>query len=226
VNKLFKLLSILSLSLLLSCNSIQNHAVDRQTNKKLSEQDFRAYHDSGRYQQELTASVEEAQDYIVKRAAYYHSHHQTKLALVLDIDETSISNYISMAKYHFKPTKKQIRLHELKAHAPAIQPTLALYKVALKNGIKVFFVTGRRTNQRYSTATNLHRAGYDIWSGLYFRPSTDLSPSVIPYKSGVRAKIEKKGYVIIATVGDQYSDIKEGHADKGFKLPNPFYYIP
>jgi len=27
-------------------------------------------------------------------------------------------------------------------------------------------------------------------------------------------------------VGDQFSDLKGGFADKGFKLPDPYYYIP
>jgi len=35
-----------------------------------------------------------------------------------------------------------------------------------------------------------------------------------------------QGYDILLTIGDQYSDLKGGYADKGFKLPNPMYYLP
>ena len=47
-----------------------------------------------------------------------------------------------------------------------------------------------------------------------------LAPS--PYKSGERAKIESQGYRIVANVGDQESDLQGGHADRAFKLPNPY----
>ena len=46
------------------------------------------------------------------------------------------------------------------------------------------------------------------------------------YKSGARAAIEQQGYRIIANVGDRYSDLAGGHEDVGFKLPNPFYFLP
>jgi hypothetical protein len=45
--------------------------------------------------------------------------------------------------------------------------------------------------------------------------------SIVPFKSGERAKIEAAGYKII-----QDSDLAGGAAECGFKLPNPFYFIP
>jgi len=33
----------------------------------------------------------------------------------------------------------------------------------------------------------------------------------------------KEGYVIVANVGDQNSDLVGGYCRKFFKLPNPFY---
>jgi putative acid phosphatase of HAD superfamily subfamily IIIB len=47
----------------------------------------------------------------------------------------------------------------------------------------------------------------------------------VPFKSGERAKIASAGYTIIATIGDQQSDIDGGSAECGFKLPNPFYFV-
>jgi predicted secreted acid phosphatase len=59
-------------------------------------------------------------------------------------------------------------------------------------------------------------------------PSIDAGSScpTIPYKSGTRAYIESQGYRIVADFGDQFSDLKGGHADKLFKMPNPNYYLP
>ncbi len=39
-------------------------------------------------------------------------------------------------------------------------------------------------------------------------------------------QIEAEGYVIIANIGDQTSDLIGGYAEKTFKLPNPLYLAP
>jgi HAD superfamily, subfamily IIIB (Acid phosphatase) len=46
------------------------------------------------------------------------------------------------------------------------------------------------------------------------------------FKAPLRAKIAAMGYTIIANVGDQFSDLEGGFAERTFKLPNSFYYIP
>ena len=68
--------------------------------------------------------------------------------------------------------------------------------------------------------------GYNKWNGLILKPADYHKKSVIPFKSSARKSVEAKGYTIIETIGDQYSDVKGGYADRGFKLPDPFYYIP
>jgi predicted secreted acid phosphatase len=56
--------------------------------------------------------------------------------------------------------------------------------------------------------------------------AANASCATIPYKSGTRAYIESQGYEIVANMGDQFSDLLGGHADKTFKMPNPNYYLP
>ncbi|HAU3856875.1 TPA: HAD family acid phosphatase, partial [Legionella pneumophila] len=162
------------------------------------------------------------QQYLINK----NNKHPQKLAIVLDIDETSLSNYDKMVKRDFTGSKEQIHKEILAANSPAIKPMLTLYKNALKQGIKVFFVTGRQESERDATRANLIKAGYTKWAGLYLRPNGYSSPSIIPFKSKAREMIAKKGYTIIASIGDQCSDIQGGYAKKGFKLPNPFYYLP
>jgi len=53
-----------------------------------------------------------------------------------------------------------------------------------------------------------------------------VSCPTIQYKSGTRAYIESQGYDIVADLGDQFSDLLGGYADKTFKMPNPNYYLP
>jgi len=55
---------------------------------------------------------------------------------------------------------------------------------------------------------------------------TGRSCPTIQYKSGTRAYIESQGYDIVADMGDQFSDLEGGFADRVFKMPNPNYYLP
>ena len=46
------------------------------------------------------------------------------------------------------------------------------------------------------------------------------------FKAGERARIVMQGYQVLATLGDQPSDLAGGYAEKAFLMPNPFYRIP
>ena len=196
------------------------------------------------YVKDMTAVLAGAREWIAQRAPQVD-----KPAMVFDIDETSLSNWAEI--YHndfaFAATgpcrldAKNLlcgdRAWALSARATALQPTLAFYRFAKtlkgKNGeaVAIFFVTGRFDDQamRAATARNLHKAGYDSWTRLILRPRASSGDPVSIYKSGERKKIEQR-YTIIANTGDQYSDLigdpDNDHAERCFKLPNPFYFIP
>ena len=189
-------------------------------------EEIQVYHNSGAYQKELTATLDRAHHFVVNRVNLNNHHtHPKKLAIVLDIDETSLSNYNKLVARHFVGTRAQIHQEMLAADAPAIKPMLQFYDDALKRGVTIFFVTGRHESVRLATIKNLKYAGYHDWKGLYLRPENDKRASVIPFKSQTRATISKEGYTIIASIGDQYSDLKGGHAEHTYKLPNPYYYL-
>ena len=192
-------------------------------NLSLLKKEVQQYHDAGFYQKELTAAIERAHAYIIEQAELNQGK---KLAIVLDIDETSLSNYDKMVKREFTGDKTRIHQEILAADSPVISPMLALYKDSLKHNIKVFFVTGRKESERKATEVNLLRAGYSNWAELILRPQGYNKCSIIPFKSRARHNITKKGYTILASIGDQCSDIVGGYAMKGFKLPNPYYYLP
>ena len=58
------------------------------------------------------------------------------------------------------------------------------------------------------------------------KPFDYKEKTVAIYKSHMREQIEKQGYDVVLNIGDQKSDLAGGHADKAFKLPNPYYFIP
>jgi predicted secreted acid phosphatase len=189
--------------------------------------EVKTYHDSGGYDQDLCVIIKAADDFIVRRAQANNQHAKPKkLAIVLDIDETSLSNYKRMEARNFTGSKHQWKKDVFAADAPAIKPMLILYKDAIAHNVSVFFVTGRHESERVPTSQNLAAAGYQGWSAIYLKPDDYKENSAIPFKLHARESIEKQGYIIIASIGDQNSDLAGGHAEKTFKLPNPYYYIP
>ena len=185
------------------------------------------YHDSGAYLREITRIIlctEKIINHKVK--VNRHRLHPQKLAIVLDIDETSLSYYSEMVHRQFTATEAQLHREIRAANSPAIKPTLELYRQAIKQNISIFFITGRKELERTPTQKNLRRAGFTHWSGIYFKPMNYHKSSTTPYKTQARADITRKGYTIIANIGDQYSDLKGGYAETWTKLPNPFYYLP
>jgi hypothetical protein len=175
-------------------------------------------------------------------------------AIVLDIDETSLSNWIRIYRDNFDyvragpcdlndNTKPCGDLAwQSSGKAPAIGPTRDLYKLARCieaalpcKPIDVFFITGRRENgtpvdgktPRQWTRDNLIAAGYADVADDHLFLRGDVDNGVQDYKSTKRAEIETKLHMqIIANIGDQQSDLDGGHAERPFKLPNPFYFIP
>jgi predicted secreted acid phosphatase len=153
-----------------------------------------------------------------------HGQKAKKPALVLDIDETSLSNYsaINADNFTFGPNSQAEATNEV---GKAIPPTLKLYDDAKARGVAVFFITGRGEASRAHTESNLTREGFTGWKQLYLKPAGSTATTVA-YKTASREDIEKQGYTIVANIGDQYSDLAGGHAASAFKLPNPFYFLP
>jgi predicted secreted acid phosphatase len=159
---------------------------------------------------------------------------------VLDIDETSLSNFPQLLANDFRyiPTGRCLidqggtcgdLAWELEMRAGAVAPTLALFNAAKARGVAVFFITGRYDEPalRRATARNLRRAGYYGWTALIMRgPNEREGISAFAFKTNRRRLIEAEGYTVIATVGDQWSDVDGGYAERKYKLPNPFYFIP
>jgi acid phosphatase len=179
----------------------------------------------GCYAKELDHQAQAAIDFLDRRAA--HKEAGEKLALVLDIDETALSNYKEMAAEDYGYIPSAFDAWEDSAQATAIPGTLRLYQEAQRLGVTVFFITGRGEAHRAATEKNLKDQGYTNFAGLTLRAPAQAKESTIEYKSAARKAIAEAGYHIILNVGDQFSDLKGlPAAELSVKLPNPFYYIP
>jgi predicted secreted acid phosphatase len=186
---------------------------------------IRQYRTSGAWAKDVAKQAKKAKAWLKQRTQAKHA--PRKPALVLDIDETSLDNYPCFDAQGGIPYDTVINIQCVTAYkAPAVKPVLALFKRAKQLKVKVFFVTGRPEPIRTGTLQNLKAAGYTGRDELTMLPAGYSNASLIPYKSGARKKIEKRGFKIIANVGDQQSDLKGGYSERTFKLPNLIYLTP
>jgi len=202
-------------------------------------QRVRAYHDSGAYDEDLLRVASHAQRSLRNQLRRLRESpgpgrysecnragrrcRAVEPALVLDIDETSLSNYAGLDEADF--SSAGLVPGAVGGGDPAIGPTLDLYRFARERGVEAFFITGRPEALAGVADANLIEAGYDRGYTLITKPPGDLH--TIEYKSAERARIERElGFTILLNVGDQDSDLAGGHARRAFKLPNPMYFIP
>jgi predicted secreted acid phosphatase len=182
------------------------------------------------YDIDVAAVFDTARAFIEQNATRWE-----KPALVLDIDETSLTNWPNLHADDFgfvaDGTCDELPAGPcgfnawiFKGSATAIEPAHKLFEAAKTKGVAVIFITGRPNSQRDITILNLDHAGYEGWTELRTRPDGE-GGTVQDYKTKERIKVEAEGYTIIAGVGDQMSDIDGGHSGCTFKVPNPFYFI-
>jgi len=220
-----KLLSYFALTVIVSV-STTGYAKEPK-NLAVTKESLIKYHDSGEYQKDQAKTIDQAMQYLKTRLdSEKKSGDHKKLAIVLDIDETSLSNYPDMVAMGFGGTPQQINDAIAKGKDPVIAPTLELYRYAKANNVAVFFITGRPEPARALTEHNLATAGYLNWDSLTLRPVDYHEKTIAIYKTKAREDVEKQGYDIVLNIGDQQSDLAGKHADKAFKLPNPYYFLP
>ena len=143
--------------------------------------------------------------------------------MVLDIDETTMSNWGCLDAVDFELSGLATCVVESKSVAfPAAK---AFIKHARAKKVAVAFITGAPQAACALRQKNLIAQGIKKPFTLTCRPASDTKDSVVPYKSGERKKLVKKGATIVLNVGDQQSDLSGGAARKTYKLPNPIYVI-
>ncbi|MEU4039536.1 HAD family acid phosphatase [Streptomyces collinus] len=152
------------------------------------------------WQKDCQAVMDQALPYLKDRIAA--AGPGEKQAIVFDIDNTTLETDFG---FHFPQ--------------PANKPVLDVAKYAQAHGVSLFFVTARPGIIEDPTEWNLKYDGYNV-SGLYVRGFLDLFKDVAAYKTAQRADIERKGYTIIANIGNSATDLSGGHAEKTYKLPD------
>ncbi|MEU7421249.1 HAD family acid phosphatase [Streptomyces antibioticus] len=156
--------------------------------------------DYATWQADVRAVMDQARPYLEQRIAT--TTPGEKKAIVFDIDNTTLETDFGFSYPQ-----------------PANKPVLDIAKYAQDRGVALFFVTARPGILSGVTDYNLKVVGYKV-NGLYVRGFLDLFKDVAAYKTAQRVDIEKKGYTIIANIGNSATDLSGGHAEKTYKLPD------
>jgi predicted secreted acid phosphatase len=156
--------------------------------------------DYGTWQQDCQAVMDQAMPYLKQRIAA--TKPGEKQAIVFDIDNTTLETDFGFSYPQ-----------------PANKPVLEAARYAQERGVALFFVTARPDIIASFTQYNLKQAGYQV-SGLHVRNFIDLFKNVADYKTAQRVDIERKGYTIIANIGNSATDLSGGHAERTYKLPD------
>jgi predicted secreted acid phosphatase len=188
------------------------------------------YISGGRYDEDVAKVVAGARAWLEERAKT-----AVKPAIVLDIDETSLSNWpayrlngwtrLVNGACDLQQGPCGLRAWQALGQSKAIAPTLALARRARELGVAVFFISGRPPNLREATERNLKDQGYE-WTGVILQPEGVQFASAVDFKAPERRKLAEQGYTIVLSLGDQQSDLTGGYAERTFKLPNPVYFLP
>jgi acid phosphatase len=190
---------------------------------------LKAYHECtctcGCYTHDLDVQANRAITFLRRRTA--HVRPAEKLAMVFDIDETSLSNWKLLVQEDFTYDKKAFDAWNESGQSPVIPGSLRVEQEAERLGVAVFFITGRPEREREITEKNLKAQGFGGWQQLSLRSAAMEGKTAEDYKSSVRGDIVAQGYKIVLNVGDQWSDLKgKPEAEFSVKYPNPFYFIP
>ena len=151
------------------------------------------YVSSGRYQAEVTEVYARASAYLLAQA-----RGETNLAIVLDVDETVLSNLALLklndwALFLTGPTNsvsgpcslgEWIRL----GRSEPISAALDLIGLARSHGVAVFLITARPESLRAPTEKTLRSAGCQ-WTELIMKPSKLRVTSEVEYKAPARRKL-------------------------------------
>jgi acid phosphatase len=185
---------------------------------------------SGRYEADVASVARQAQSYVERRATMV-----TRPAIVLDIDETSLSNWpaykangwgrVVGGECNLDQGPCGIRAWQALGQSKALAPTLALVTRAKALGVAVFFISARPHALLEATERNLRDQGY-VWDGVTVLAEGASFVSAVDFKAPERKKIAERGFTILISMGDQDSDLKGGYAERTFKLPNPVYFLP
>ena len=212
----FLLIFALALLIFTGCSTQSPFILENlDTAKKLVQN----YYESGQFDNECKEVIDDAIAKIEQLTI------DDKSVVVFDVDETALSNYRHTKEIGFGFVSSLWHQWMLKADGTAIPQTKRFYDWLISKNIRVIFVTGRYQEVKEATRKNLINQGFVKFDTLIVRKPSEQKIPAAEYKAQKRDELTKEGYNIIASIGDQWSDLVGGNAGIKIKLPNYLYLI-
>jgi acid phosphatase len=177
------------------------------------------YHSSGQYDKDLKKICTKAWNKLKRIPVDSNS------TVVFDVDETTLSNYSFLKTMDFGYLPYLWDKWVDSAKAPAIEPVKTFYDSVKTKGFKIVFITGRLSYQYDATIKNLKEQGYSYFDTLITKSDNDHFATTSLFKEHKRIDLTKKGYKIVCSIGDQYSDMYGKYNGLKVKLVNYMYFI-
>jgi predicted secreted acid phosphatase len=147
--------------------------------------------------------------------------------VVFDVDETLLNSYTySLAQdpqFTFNSTTWTEYVDS--CGYSSIPQTRDLFNRVKKLGVSIALVSSGNRDTKASMVSCLNARGIDGWDRYIMRGDKDPDASSAEYKALARESLKRDGFTIVASVGDQVSDMSYGHLKRGFLMPNTMYYI-
>jgi len=192
---------------------------DKPVNLTIARNGVKQYYESGKFDVELDAVIKEA------KTKFNGIEIKNNSVVIFDVDETPLNNYELAKKMGFGYVYEMNKQWNSEAKAPAIPQVKELYDFLLSKGIKIIFLTGRNFPEYEATSQNLKNEGYTVFDTLITQMDDETKLKAKGFKSSKRVWLTKKGYEIIGTVGDQWTDLEGEYHGIQIKIPNYLYMI-
>jgi hypothetical protein len=147
---------------------------------------------------------------------------------VFDIDDTLLNNYpyYSVQQPAFSYSSSTWDPYEAQCGSTPNASVTQLYRSLKATGMGVALITGRSSDGRSATEACLEESGVADWTTLVMKEPQQQSLTAAVYKARARGALQREGWKIGPSIGDQVSDMAGGRLRHGFLMPNPMYYIP
>jgi predicted secreted acid phosphatase len=161
----------------------------------------------------------------------------SKPAIVLDVDDTTLSTYNYEVLNDFAYDREEAEQYVKENVMDPVFGMPELAQWAEEQGVEVFYLSARPEDQRSYTERDLAAGGFpDVRQDRVLLRDRANPPDYLEYcepqcttvqfRTGTRKHLESQGYDILLNVGDQRSDLDGGYGDHTVKLPNPMYILP
>jgi predicted secreted acid phosphatase len=216
-----KSINKISFNLVLSVAAVLQltSCIDKPVNLTVARESVKEYYESGKFDEELDDIIRKAKSKFGKIEFTENS------VVIFDVDETALDNYDLAKEMGFGYVYKLNKEWNSEMKAPAIRGVKDLYDFLLAKGFKIIFLTGRNFPEYEATYKNLKQAGYTQFDTLITQREDELKLNATEFKSLKRVEMTGKGYDIVGTVGDQWSDLEGPDHGVQVKIPNYLYQI-